>query len=193
MKPRNPQVWWDPLLWAGFLNSLILGIINPFYISLVLSRLDVRILSAGSFIASALPFTTGLLLEHQHLFEKAYKWLPIVMAIEIVISILAILISVYSVGAYYLVAMGIFGILSTSIVFLLQRLKERRYAGKRAPFERRYAMFDALGYLVGSALVFGGWIVIKAIWPVLVLGVIQVAAVYGLSLIPYWKDKERST
>jgi uncharacterized membrane protein len=171
-------------------NGLFLGVINPFYISLILGVLDVRILSIGSFIGSALPFFAGLLLEHQIWYERFYRLLPIIIGIEVALTIAAIVVSMASVPVYYLFGMAIFGLLDTSIIYLLQRLKEKRYAGHRAVFERRFAMFDALGYLAGSLLVFFGVIVLTTIWQVLAVGVAHSIGVYILYLIPYWKAKK---
>ena len=109
------------------------------------------------------------------------------MLVEIAVTTVAVLLSALDLATYYLSAMVVFGLFSTTVTFLLQRLKEKRYARTRAAFERRYSMADALGYLLGSLLVFWELLPINRVHTVLILGLLQTTFVYILTLLSYRK------
>lgn len=177
----------DLLILGGFISSLFTGLLYPHYIKLVLSSLDLKVLSLGYFFASGFPFLTGMFLESRRLYRKLYALLPAVMIVEIAVTAAAIFLSTLDLSAYYLAAMVVFGLFSTTVTFLLQRLKEKRYARTRAAFERRYSMADALGYLLGSLLVFWELLPINRVHTVLILGLLQTTFVYILTMLSYRK------
>jgi hypothetical protein len=177
----------DLLILGGFISSLFRGLLYAHYIKLVLSSLDLKILSLGYFFASGFPFLTGMFLENRRLYRRLYALLPAVMIIEIVVTAVAIFLSTLDLLAYCLAAMVVFGLFSTTVTFLLQRLKEKRYARTRAAFERRYSMADALGYLLGSLLVFWELLPINRVHTVLILGLLQTTFVYILTMLSYRK------
>jgi phosphatidylglycerophosphate synthase len=86
---------------------------------------------------------------------------------------------------YYIFSMAVFGLFSSTVMYLLQILKQRRYRRKRAAFDRRYAMADACGYLAGSLLVLAGWRPIQDVKVLLALGLLQTLLVYLLYLRCY--------
>ncbi len=182
----------DALIVGGGLSSLFTGIVNPSYIKLILSNLDLKVLSLGSLISAGLPFLTGMLLENRRLYARMYALLPAVMAAEVVLTVLATLVFAVDAAAWYLTAMIVFGLFSSTVMHLLQELKQRRYRRGRAAFERRASMADALGYLVGSALVFTDTLVIEDVWIVLLLGFIQTALVYVLYMRAYRQRVRRA-
>ncbi len=175
----------DALIIGGGLSSLFTGVINPSYIKLILSNLDLKVLSLGSLIAAGLPFLTGMVLENRRIYQRLYALLPAVMAVEAVLTILSAALYRVDAAAYYLTAMIVFGLFSSTVMHLLQELKQRRYRRGRAIFERRASMADALGYLVGSLLVFTDALVIDSVQVVLLLGFLQTALVYLLYLKAY--------
>ena len=181
----------DLLILGGFVSSLFTGFLYPHYIMLVLSSLDLKVLSLGSFFASGLPFLTGMFLESRRLYRRLYALLPALMLAEIAVTATAVFLSAVDLSVYYLSAMVVFGLFSTTVTFLLQRLKEKRYARTRAAFERRYSMADALGYLLGSMLVFWELLPINRVHTVLILGLLQTMFVYTLTLVSY-RRVERS-
>ena len=175
----------DALIVGGGLSSLFTGVINPSYIKLILSDLDVRVISLGSLISAGLPFLTGMLLENRRVHARLYALLPTVMAVEAALTLFSVFIFAVDAAIWYLSAMILFGLFSSTVMHLLQELKQRRYRRGRAIFERRAAMADALGCMVGSALVFSDALVITDVWAVLLLGFLQTALVYLLYLQAY--------
>jgi hypothetical protein len=181
----------DLLILGGFISSFFTGLLYPHYIKLVLSSVDLKILSLGYFFASGFPFLTGMFLESRRLYRKLYALLPAVMLAEIAVTAAAVFLSTVDLAVYYLAAMVVFGLFSTTVTFLLQRLKEKRYARRRATFERRYSMADALGYLLGSLLVFWELFPINRVQTVLILGLLQTTFVYILTMLSYRKIEGR--
>jgi hypothetical protein len=175
----------DALIIGGCISSLFTGIVNPSYIKLIVSNLDVKMISLGSLIAAGLPFLTGMLLENQRLFRRLYALLPGVMLVEVVLTVLSVAVFSLNAAAYYLTAMVVFGLFSSTVMHLLQELKQRRYRRNRATFERRCTMADALGYLMGSLLIFLDVLVIESVQAILVLGFVQTASVYLFYLVAY--------
>jgi hypothetical protein len=165
----------DPYLISGFTNGFFMGLLNPFFISLILSQLSVRVLSAGTFLLSGLPFLLGVLFENKKLFDKLFKFLPLIMILEILGFIALIFLYSISIPGYYIASMALCGIFGTGITYLMQKVRDIRYQNDRAAFERRHMMSDGLGYLLGSLLVFLGLVNITNIVVLLIL-----AAIHGL-------------
>lgn len=180
----------DLFILGGWIGSLFAGIITPNYIKLIVSALDVKIISIGSLIASLFPFLTGLFFENRRLVRKLYALLPLVMLAELALNIASIFLYSLNSAVYYLASMMVFGLFSSTVMYLLQILKQRRYRRKRASFDRRYAMADASGYLVGSLLVFTDWSLIRNVHVLLGLGLLQTALVYLLFLYCYRRQKK---
>ena len=87
--------------------------------------------------------------------------------------------------------MLIMGVFTASILYLLQRVKERTYRGDRAAFDRRFAMANAFGSFVGSAV---GFVTVTTLHsPVAVAGLAtaQTAITYGLFLFLRRKQPQR--
>jgi len=185
MKRRFP--FFDAFILGGFAANFTNSFINPLYITLILSNLSPRLISAGSVIASAFPIAIGILMENGRIFAYLYAVLPVIMAIEVAAVAASLAVAKLDVSAYYLLTMLIFGALSTSVMYLLQRLKERRYEKRRAAFDRRCAMADAVGYLAGSALFMVLPAPIKGISTLAVITLVQTVFVYALFLNAYRK------
>lgn len=175
----------DPLLLGGFVSNMFNGFLNPLYISAILGKIEPKVISIGSFMASAFPALLGILLENTRIFETLFRFLPVLMGVEVILTALVIYTSRGDAAVIYLAGMFIFGVLSTSILYLLQRVKEILYEGDRARWDRRIASADALGYLLGSALI--------TLWEVegqdptfiAVLGLLQTVLVYTFFLASY--------
>lgn len=167
---------------GAFFGSLFSGFLNPVYITLVLARLDERVIAAGSLLSAAFPLAIGLLLEKQRIFDGLYRLLPLVMALEVLIALLSAAVAAVDLAAYYLLAMIACGVLSSSVLFLLHRTKERRVRRARAVFDRRCAVAEAVGYLTGSAVSMVGLVPIKEPTTVVLLGAGQTLIVYLLLL-----------
>ena len=73
----------DAFVLTGFLASCFSGFLNPLYVSLILSRLDGRVIAIGSFMSSAFPVVIGLALGNRAVFARLYAALPLVMLIEL--------------------------------------------------------------------------------------------------------------
>jgi hypothetical protein len=166
-----------------------LAVITPFTVTLILSHLTARTIAAATFAGCALPLLAGLLLEHKNWQEWLYRALPWVMVVEILATAAAFFVYRLGVGLYYVYIMGVFGVVTTMVAYLLQILRYRFYGEHYANMERRNSMADALGYLVGSGLVFAGVLAIKQIWVLLGLCVLHSVCVYALRVIPYFKEK----
>ena len=180
----------DAFIIGGFTGSLFSGIINPSYIKLIVVHLDMQVIAVGSFCASFFPLLTGLFLENPKFYRKLYSLLPAVMSLEIGFTVLSILFTSLNMAIYYVAAMIVLGLFTSTVMYLLQGLKDKRYGQVRAAFERRYAMADALGYLVGSAVVFFKLFWIERVYAVLLLGLMQTIVIYLLFLYSYARQEK---
>ncbi|MGA2976725.1 MAG: hypothetical protein ABSF77_15560 [Spirochaetia bacterium] len=187
---KNPFLL-DAFVLSGFVASFFSGFLNPLYISLILSRLDGRIITLGSFMASAFPVLVGAALGNKAVFARLYAALPLVMLVELVAAIGSAVVAVVDLRAYYLASMFVFGAFSSSIVYLLQKIKEVRYRRNRAGFDRVCDMADACGILAGSGLSVAVFSLLRDPLAVAALGVVQTASVYGLFLLLYRKVPAR--
>ncbi|MFQ3620148.1 MAG: hypothetical protein SNJ78_04280 [Spirochaetales bacterium] len=176
----------DPLLLGGFISNLFNGFLNPLYISAILGKVEPRWISVGSFVAGAFPAFLGILLENALVFNFLFRFLPLLMAGEIILTALLIYVSHGDVLILYLSGMFVFGIFSTSIVYLIQKVKEVRFKNNRASWDRRIASADALGYLLGSLMVV--FAEVEGNDPVLVslATLLQTILVYTFFLRSYW-------
>ncbi|HTZ51141.1 MAG TPA: hypothetical protein VMF68_05765, partial [Spirochaetia bacterium] len=118
-------------------------------------------------------------------FERMYAALPAVMVIELAAAVGTAVLASVDLRIYYLVSMFVLGGFSSSVVYLLQRMKELRYRRHRASFDRRSDMADAAGLLLGSGAAIAGGSLFRDPLVVAGLGAAQTAAVYGLFLLLY--------
>jgi hypothetical protein len=181
MKTKRPL--FDAFVISGFAASFFNGFLNPLYVSMILARLDPRVIAAGSFMASGFPVLIGALLGNRALFKRLYGALPAVMLVELALAVLAALLAAADVQAYYLASMLVLGVFSSSVIYLLQKLKEERYRTRRAAFDRRVEMADSLGFVAGSGLAVAGVSIFREPIAVAALGALQTAVVYGLFLL----------
>ncbi len=188
---RNLRKYVDVFVISGLVTNFFYGFLNPLYVSVILTRVDGRIIALGSFMASAFPVLIGAILGNPRIFQRLYAILPVVMLVELAASAVSALVAAVDVMAYYLVSMFIFGIFTTSVVYLLQKAKEIRYRRGRAAFDRRCAMADAIGSLGGSAVSIASVMTLRDPLVVAVLGAAQTLAVYGLFLLLYRKVPKR--
>jgi hypothetical protein len=179
----------DPFILGGFAGSLIAGLITPYHIKLIASALDVRIITLGSLAGSLFPFLTGLAFENRGLVRRLYARLPLIMTVEIGLTAAAILMFFLDLSYYYITSMIVFGTFTTTVMYLLQILKQRRYRRGRAAFDRRYHMADAAGYLAGSLLALAEWPLLADLRVLLALSLVQTAVVNLLYLrcYPAWR------
>ncbi len=175
----------DAFVFSGFVASFFSGFLNPLYISLILSRLDAGVIAVGSFMASGFPVLVGLVLGNRAIFGRMYAALPGVMLVELAAVLGAAVLAAVDLRAYYLVSMFVLGAFSSSVVYLLQKIKEERYRRNRAAFDRRCDMADGAGLLLGSGLAVAGISFLRNPLVVAGLGAVQTAAVYGLFLLLY--------
>jgi len=187
---KNPFAL-DAFVVSGFVASFFSGFLNPLYVSLILSRLDGTIIAVGSFMASGFPVLIGLALGRRSVFDRLYGALPLVMLAELAAALACAVLATVDLRAYYLVSMFVLGAFSSSVVYLLQRIKEVRYRGNRASFDRRCDMADGAGLLLGSAMAIVGLSVLHDARVVAAAGVLQTAAVYGLFLLVFRKVPPR--
>jgi hypothetical protein len=180
----------DPFIVGGWIGSFFAGIITPHQIKLILSSLDVRVITIGSSIGSLFPFLTGLALENRRLTRRLYAHLPLLMLAELLLALVSVAFYSLSRSSYYIFSMAVFGVFSSTVMYLLQILKQRRYRRKRAAFDRRYAMADACGYLAGSLLVLGNWRPFHDVKVLLALGLLQTLLVYLLYLRCYRAQRD---
>jgi hypothetical protein len=183
MKKNN--VFLDVFVVSGFISSFFYGFLNPLYISVILARLDPRIIAVGSFMSSGFPVLIGAVLGNRRLFKRLSAALPWLMLIELAVGSAVALVAAFDLAVYYIASMVIMGVFSTSVVFLLQKIKEKRYRARRAAFDRRYAMADALGSGAGAALSIAAVSVLAEPLAIAAAGALQTAIVYGLFLIMY--------
>lgn len=181
----------DAFVLSGFVASFFSGFLNPLYVSLILSRLDGTVIAVGSFMGSAFPVMVGLALGRRAVFEKLYAALPLVMLAELAAALGSAVLAAVDLRAYYLVSMFVLGAFSSSVVYLLQKIKEVRYRRNRASFDRRCDMADAAGLLLGSAVAIAGISVLRDPRAVAAVGALQTAVVYGLFLLVFRKVPPR--
>jgi hypothetical protein len=189
---RRLKPYFDVFVISGFVTSFFYGFLNPLYVSVILARLDVRVIAVGSFMSSAFPVLIGALLGRKRIFDRLYAALPAVMLVELVAAVASALAAAVDVAAYYLASMFILGVFSASVIFLMQRIKEVTYRRSRAAFDRRMAMADALGSMAGSTIAFIGIVELQDPVLIAVLSSAQTVIVYGLFLLLYRKKPERS-
>ena len=176
---------------GGFIASACSGYINPIYITRIVANLEPEIIAAGSVLASAFPVVVGLVLEYRPVLERLYRLLPLVMAAEVGVTVLTAIIAPVSLTGYYLASMLVFGIMTNSVLYLLQRLKELKIRKNRATFDRRVAIADGLGYLAGSALGMAGIRMDHSPTAIAIMSCVQTALVYGLFVLVYRKVPHR--
>jgi hypothetical protein len=181
----------DAFIISGFVASFFAGFLNPLYISLIYSQLDGRLITLGSFVGSACPVFMGALLGNRRIFDRLYAALPLVMLAELLVTLGSAAVAMVDVRAYYLVSILVFGTFSTSVVYLLQKIKEVRYRRERARFDRSCDMADACGLLAGSGLSFVVSPFLRDPFMVAALSVVQTAVVYSLFLLLYRKVPAR--
>ncbi|MGA2614099.1 MAG: hypothetical protein ABSG38_11680 [Spirochaetia bacterium] len=182
---KKLKVFLDVFVLSGFVSSFFYGFLNPLYVSVILARLDPRIIAVGSFMSSGFPVLIGAVLGNRRLFRRIYNLLPWLMAIELVMGCGAAFVAAFDLAVYYLASMVIMGVFSTSIVYLLQKIKEKKYRAGRASFDRRYGMADALGSGAGSVVSIAAVSLLREPLSIAAAGVLQTAVVYGLFLIMY--------
>jgi hypothetical protein len=175
----------DPFIVGGWICSFFTGIITPHQIKLIISSLDVRVITIGSLLGSLFPLLTGLAFENRRLVRRLYARLPLLMLVEVLLALASVGFYSLSRSYYYVFSMAVFGLFSSTVMYLMQDLKQRRYRRKRAAFDRRYAMADACGYLAGSLLVLADWRPIQDVKVLLALGLLQTVLVYLLYLRCY--------
>ncbi len=180
---KTKRSLFDVFVISGFVASFFNGFLNPLYVSMILARLDPRVIAAGSFMASGFPVLVGAMLGNRVIFSRLYGALPVVMLIELTLAVLATFLAAADVRAYYLASMLILGVFSSSVIYLLQKVKEERYRFRRAAFDRRVEMADGLGFLAGSGLAVAGVSMFRDPIAVAALGALQTAVVYGLFLL----------
>lgn len=182
---KRLKVFLDIFVVSGFIGSFFYGFLNPLYVSVILARLDPRIIAVGSFMSSGFPVLIGAVLGNRQVFKRMYAALPVVMIVELVAGCAAAFVAAIDLAAYYLASMVLVGVFSTSVVYLLQKMKERKYRSSRASFDRRHAMADALGSVAGSALSVVAVSMLHDPFRIAVAGALQNVAVYGLFLVMY--------
>jgi hypothetical protein len=182
---RTDRLQLDAFVASGFVASFFTGFLNPLYISLIYAHLDARLITLGSFLGSACPVLMGTLMGNRRVFGRLYAALPVVMLVELAATVGSAAVAMVDLRTYYLVSVIVFGTFSTSVVYLLQKIKEVRYRRNRAGFDRRCDMADALGILAGSGLSYAVSPLLHDPFLVAALGVAQTATVYGLFILLY--------
>ena len=182
---KKLKTYLDIFVLSGFISSFFYGFLNPLYISVILSRLDPRVIAVGSLMSSAFPVLIGAVLGNKRLFRKMYALLPALMLVQLIAGCAAALIAAMDLAASYMASMVVLGVFSTSIVFLLQTTKEKRYRGNRASFDRRCAVADSLGAGAGSLLAFAAVTTLRDPVSIAFAGALQDAVVYALFLVLY--------
>ena len=182
---KRISTFFDLFVLSGFVSSFFYGFLNPLYVSVILARLDPRIIAVGSFMSSGFPVLIGAMLGNKRLFRRLYALLPWLMVFELVAGCAAALVAAFDLAAYYLASMVVMGTFSTAVVFLLQKTKEKKYRSGRASFDRRYAMADALGSGAGAAVSIVAVSVLRNPFQIAAVGALQTVIVYGLFLVMY--------
>ena len=180
---RKLKPYFDVFVISGFITSFFYGFLNPLYVSVILTQLDGRVIALGSFMSSAFPVLIGALLGRKKLFDRLYAALPMVMLAELALAAVCALSAAVDLVLYYLLSMFVLGVFSTSVVYLMQRLKAARYKGVRAAFDRRAAMADAAGSLAGSTLAVIGFVEFQDPRLIAALFCAETVIVYGLFLV----------
>jgi len=188
---RISKKYLDVFVLSGLLTSFFYGFLNPLYVSVILSRVDGRIIALGSFVSAAFPVLVGAAMGNPRVFRRLYAILPVVMVLELAASAASALVAAVNVMAYYLASMFVLGVFSTSVVYLLQKAKEVRCRTGRAAFDRRCAMADSVGSLGGSAVSVATVVALRDPLAVALLGVVQTLVVYGVFLLLYRKVPAR--
>jgi hypothetical protein len=182
---RKIKTYLDVFVLSGFISSFFYGLLNPLYVCVILARLDPSVVAVGSFMSSGFPVLIGIVLGNRRLFQRMYAVLPWIMVVELVAGCAAAFVAAFDLTVYYLASMAIIGVFSTSVVFLLQKIKEKRFRSSRASFDRRYAMADALGSGAGAGVSIVAVSVLRHPLQIAVVGALQTAIVYGLFLLMY--------
>ncbi len=182
---RKSNTFLDLFVVSGFVSSFFYGFLNPLYVSVILARLDPRIIAVGSFMSSGFPVLIGAILGNRLIFKRLYAILPTLMVVELLAGCAVAFVAAFDIAVYYVVSMVLVGVFSTSVVYLLQKIKEKRYRAGRASFDRRYGMADALGSVAGSALSIVAVSFLQDPLRIAVAGALQNVAVYGLFLVLY--------
>ena len=86
-------------------------------------------------MSSGFPVLIGAVLGNRRIFRKMYAALPALMVVELIAGSAAALVASLDLAVYYVFSMIIIGVFSTSIVYLLQKIKEQRYHANRAAFD----------------------------------------------------------
>jgi hypothetical protein len=183
----------DAFIIGGFITGFFYGFLNPLYVSVILARLDGRVIALGTFMSSAFPVLIGAVMGNKRVFQRLYRCLPYLMLAELSAAILSAVIAFTDVRAYYLASMFILGVFGSSVVYLLQKIKEERYRRSRAAFDRRCDMADAVGLVCGSALSIAGFTLFSRPEAVALLGAAQTLIIYGLFLLLYRTMPARSS
>jgi hypothetical protein len=182
---KNETSFLDIFVVSGFVASFWNGLLNPLFVSLILSHLDGRVIAVGSFMSSAFPVLIGAAMGRQRVFARLYRALPWIMLTEVVAASGAALLAAVDLRAYYLASMAVMGTCSSAVVYLMQRVKEVRYRRNRAAFDRRFDMADASGLLLGSGVSVVFYAVLRDPLLVAALGAAQTLVVYGFFLRLY--------
>jgi len=182
---KRIRIVFDIFVLSGFVGSFFYGLLNPLYVSVILARLDPRMIAVGSFMSSGFPVLIGAVLGNRRLFRRLYALLPWLMVLELVAGCAAAFVAAFDLAAYYLASMAVMGTFSTAVVFLLQKTKENKYRTGRATFDRRYAMADAVGSGAGAAVSIVVASCLRDPFQIAVVGALQTAIVYGLFLVMY--------
>ena len=118
-------------------GKLLFRFPEPLYVSLILSRLDGSVIAVGSFMSSAFPVLVGAGAGQPRRLPEAVRGAAIRDARRAGGSARLRRPRVVDLRAYYLVSMFVLGTFSSSVVYLLQKIKEVRYRRNRASFDRR--------------------------------------------------------
>ncbi len=179
---KRHKIFGDPFILGGFVASFFTGFLYPAYVTLILARLDARVIALGSILSGGFPVVIGLALENRRLHDWLYALLPAIMVSEVAIGFVSVFVARADLDAYYIVTMLVLGVFTSAVMYLLQSVKERRYRRSRAAFDRRYATADALGFLAGSGVSMAGVLRIDDPLIVASLFALQTAAVYAMLL-----------
>ena len=87
---KNLRRYLDVFVVSGFVTSLFYGLMDPLYVSVILSHLDGRIIALGSFMSSAFPVVIGGILGNRKVFDGLYKALPALMVLELTVTIASV-------------------------------------------------------------------------------------------------------
>jgi hypothetical protein len=181
-KAGLPAILGDPFIVGGFVMSLFSGFLYPLYVTLILARLDARLIALGAVLSGGLPVVVGLLLESRKVHDRLFTFLAQLMVVEATVGFLAVLMARDDLADYYVASMLIVGLFGSTVTYLLQKVKETRYRRGRAAFERRASIADALGFLAGSGLSMAGIPRIEDPVTIAGLAAVQTGIVYAFLL-----------